>query len=205
MSDENDETVLTRRTLLKSSALTALAGLFGPGFIGVAQGQTQEPRIQLGQDYEIDDENDDLVIRHENEGDILRYNPANGFTLLQQIQNVPSIATGELDHALQDGSDLSGSRSFDTEEENTTGHVLLVVVQLRVQSSGDGFDVALEVSNTSGFSFGSDAVDYVKEDADNANARFTLQAIVPNGAFYEANAFADNDATIESWFERGYF
>lgn len=84
---------ITRRDMLKGSALAALGAILGPQAIGTAEAQTTEPRIQLGSDYTIDDDGDNLVIAHESQGEILNYNPNQDQINLLKSSVFPAIST----------------------------------------------------------------------------------------------------------------
>jgi len=115
-----------------------------------------------------------------------------------------SVNAIALSHNLEDGSDESGSRSLDTEYQNTTGRTLLANVRLRVSATGETFQAYFEVGNSSGLGVNSNLQDGIKTDASRDDEQQVLTAIVPDGGYYQIETFADNQSNIDLWFERAY-
>jgi hypothetical protein len=111
--------------------------------------------------------------------------------------DVGSLSADELAHNLEDGSDLSGSRSFNTEYQNTSGQTLRLTIIINVSAAGDTFAAALESSNSSPVDF-ADQQDFARRNADTDSDRYVATAVIPDGAYYKF------ESSIERWFERGY-
>jgi len=117
-----------------------------------------------------------------------------------------SLNTDELSHNIEGGNDLSGSRSFDTEFQNTTGQNIFVTIRLEISSGTSGeFNTSLLVGNSSGLAFNPDSIDYVRRtDSGTSNPDLAaLQGIIPDGGYYMVDNSGTN-VSLNAWFERKY-
>lgn len=122
-----------------------------------------------------------------------------------QNPNVQSLATDEVDAAIEEGSNIIGSRSFDTTYQNTTGHVLAVSVIVRNLTSTQDVGAALYVkSGSSSIVAADNEVCRNLISSIDGDAYITVSALVPDQHHYRIadNGGADNEAY--RWFERGF-
>lgn len=80
---ESDETVLSRREALQGGSALAGAAIVSKFTTGAVNAQSTEPRLQLGDDWAIDDDgdgsgNNDLRLTHQPTGAELRYDVSDG-------------------------------------------------------------------------------------------------------------------------------
>lgn len=210
-----------RRGALKAGGLLAGGGLLGAlgsdqaaaadgtqdtsaGTIGAAGDSTD---IYLDQ---LLDPGGDEILNVDDTGDI---NAAFGRTwdfdsvdLQNSSLNLGSLSTDELSHNIEGGNDLSGSRSFDTEFQNTTGQNIFVTIRLEISSGTSGeFNTSLLVANSSGLGFNPDSIDYVRRtDSGTSNPDLAaLQGIIPDGGYYMVDNSGTN-VSLNAWFERKY-
>lgn len=110
-----------------------------------------------------------------------------------------AVATDELNSAKQTPSDVSGSRSLDTEEQNTSGRLRSVSVTLRSDGAQDIF-CEFRAGDTSGNTQNMDRV-RIQSDSMSSDTRFSVGGIVPDGHYYQVATFTGHSATVQSWDE----
>ena len=98
---------------------------------------------------------------------------------------------------IQGYDNVIDSRSFDTEYQNTTGSPLKIHVVAKTDTSGDDNRTRLRSAPTSGSTSGIDAHDILNSDQ---NERTSVQAIIPDGHYYNVRQFGGN-VSIDQWKE----
>jgi hypothetical protein len=160
----------------------------------------QEPRYRLAvedADGNIVDrigslfaEGDGTVVLQEGSGSNNEARLESDGTLATPAVNTESIAT-----ELEDGSDVSSSRSFDTVYQNSNTYDILV--QIRID--GDPMNAFLAVGSSSSLG-GGERVDGIGLDI-GSSSTYLLTGRVPPGYYYEAVTFGSE--SITRWDERG--
>lgn len=102
-------------------------------------------------------------------------------------------------------SDVSGSRSLNTEFQNTSGGPLEVVVEVSPDSDTSNLQVDGLASATSGL-FGADKVDgnnirLLNASFDSAGS-ISTRLFVPDSWYYQVNTFSDGSELILNWKEQ---
>ncbi|AFH22626.1 hypothetical protein OSG_eHP31_00070 [environmental Halophage eHP-31] len=112
------------------------------------------------------------------------------------VTNLGSVDTDELSSNIETGSDVSGSRSFDTDYQNNSGRLRSISVRLKNGSGSSGtIDARLIVGDSSS---SKEHRDNFKATVENGNGA-SLRAIVPDGYHYEVESFGVED--IVNWME----
>jgi len=138
----------------------------------------------------------DNVIEENQAGDIV----ANLDVVNAGSVSATSIDTDALGHGMEDLTDVTGSRSFDTEYQNTDSTNRLVSVRAKIDgsTSAQTMNFTLGYSNTSGIV----SVDRQEQDVINSYDsvyKTALTIIVPPGGYYKCESFADE--TLDDWRE----
>jgi len=227
---ENTEEQHSRREVMKGGAALGTAALISKFSTGVSQAQQTgtEPRLQLGDDWELDDYDDgsgntNVRLRHIPSGAELRYSVADNAWIPSGQIGLPgdrpdayldtadanSLSTGFADIAelgqieINTSSDLSSSRSLNTEYQNTNDHTLLVTVQCEHNpSSGTdvNYNARLGVSPSSGIGSIDEIDEVISYGPDGGRLRQKQTALVPPTYYYELRSFGSESLT--GWFER---
>ena len=116
-----------------------------------------------------------------------------------------AVSAESLSTELDDGSDVTSSRSFDTIYENTQGHDIQVFLFSGEIGSGEIADIRAQVAETPS------AVDNLRSwvareqaDGDTAKNRVATRFRVPDGYHYRVENRGDlNDDDVTIWSERG--
>lgn len=119
---DDDESILTRREMMGVTGALGAVGL-GVASIQPAAAQTgTEPRIQLGEDWEIDDEadgsgNTDLRLHHQPSGAEFKYDVSAGEWVLSSLNASTGVSTPAVDNdgsavSVNDDLDLGSSQSI---------------------------------------------------------------------------------------------
>lgn len=111
------------------------------------------------------------------------------------------ISTDQMATELEDGSDVSGSRSFGTEYQNTNNYDLFVIVLVSV-SATDNINLDLRASATSGTTT-TESLDVYRNDDPPSGLEVSVAGRVPAGYYYTVEEF-DNNGSIQTWMERGF-
>jgi len=114
-----------------------------------------------------------------------------------------TLSTDALSHNQQPPSDVSSTRSFDTEYQNTTDNQLKVIVRLRKPDGTSGqIDVTLDVTPSSG-DYTNAEKDGIRTPTTSERINYIVKANVPPGDYYQVASFGDEgDVGDEtSWFE----
>lgn len=116
-----------------------------------------------------------------------------------------SVSTGELATAIENASDVSGSRSLDTWEQNTSGHVLIAAVEMNVTPSS-GTSVVRVFGDVNNDSQSNQPQNTETVVGTGSTEGFGGPMIfVPDGANYQFRQFGDTgDSTLSSWYEAGW-
>lgn len=95
-------------------------------------------------------------------------------------------------------TDVSGTRSFGTEYQNTTGNLLLVKASIEVDATDVDLITEALTSSSSGLGT-SDIVERARFEGQ-SRVRYTYSIMVPDGWYYKIESFGDE--FIDFWKER---
>jgi len=172
---------VSRRDLLKTGGALAALGLGGGAAVGSASADASTS---------------------DDDGNVGR--PSDRYDGFFDGVDANSVSTGQLSYNVEDGADISATRSTDTEYQNTNDYTLWVIATLEHNpSSGTdtNLNAELRMSSTSGLD-GTTKVDRAAQTGvDGGEATDTVKFPVPPGHYYEVKSFGDE--TIEVWYERG--
>jgi len=140
----------------------------------------------------------DLVIRDSNSNIVMRYDEsAEAWTLANNdLTGVGALETESLDTGIEEPSDVSGDRSFNTEFQNTIGRTIEWTV-VGECDTGESIDMRPDVGAVSGSL--SNLQDLELNDAD-GRTRLSFTHLIPDGHYYQIREFGDT--TIRKWHER---
>lgn len=115
-----------------------------------------------------------------------------------------SVDTIALSSNIETGTDVSGSRSFDSPEQNTSGRLRHVMVRADATADNASVGLELQVANTTGALDSDAAVDTV-ERVLATGERVSVEGTVPAGAHYTVLSFGDTaDFQMNRWNERNW-
>jgi len=113
-----------------------------------------------------------------------------------------SVSTESLSYDMEEGTDVSSSRSFDTVYQNSNDHTIKVAVRAQIDpgSGSQSLTAFIDVAPSSppGVDDRTDGIQMTNYDD---TFQYVLNANVPPGHYYEVKSFKDE--SIISWIERG--
>jgi hypothetical protein len=113
------------------------------------------------------------------------------------------IVPRELDSKIETPANISSNRQLDTVYQNTSGHLISVVVIFKVNTAGDTYDLFLRQGASQSLR-NNNNVDRKFREADTDFDRVVLRTIVPDGQYYEVVQGGANDASVVTWQEIGW-
>jgi len=116
-----------------------------------------------------------------------------------------SVDTDQLTTKLQNANDVSGSRSFDTEFQNSNNYDIILEVTVEHNPSGGtdtDLNCILRYGSSSGLSSGDRSQYCIDKGVDGGFVRKTFVAIIPKDYYYEVESFGSE--SIQFWHERGF-
>jgi hypothetical protein len=153
-------------------------------------------KLELGTNYEVEEDSDDLIIRHANNGEILKYDES--ADQISTVKDFASVSTEEAQFPVQGANDVSNSRNFNTWYQNTSGYPYMIEVTVASSDANDPHWIDSRANLND--SQKNNTISYFRQKSEAGFVQLiTHSFIVPDKHYYKLQSFGDG--SINNWSE----